>query len=176
MYKPPPSQKCLFYFPFIITVESLSVTIENDTCVEFDTVLLFSLPNIHVFSPQWKSGRLTNVCVTSQTHTYSYEKNPFAWYKCEIGLTSWVSELLSEWRLSLGELHPDAGVLLLLEEESAWRKEDTYINSWYVTARTNVFVHKEVCQNRMWWYEMCFSESINKEQWKIKPLDQECVN
>lgn len=25
---------------------------------------------------------------------------------------------LSEWRLSLGELHPDAGVLLLLGEES----------------------------------------------------------
>ena len=46
----PQRHKGLFYF--LITVESLSVTIKNDTCVEVDTVLLFSLPNIHVFSPQ----------------------------------------------------------------------------------------------------------------------------
>lgn len=42
-------------------------------------------------------------------------------------LTWWTSELLSEWTLSLGELHPDTEVLLLLEEESGWQKRDNKI-------------------------------------------------
>lgn len=58
-------------------------------------------------------------------------------------LTSLTSELLSDRRLSLGELHPEVGVLQLEEESGRWRR-DTHIRHRIA----NVIVCQKICNGK----------------------------